>query len=151
MTVIKPGTAVRFPNRDLTQHHVYSFSKPKVFEIELYGGDEPNPIRFDNTGIVALGCNIHDWMLGYVYVTPDAHFGTTDERGRLTLSVEPSAIAAVTLWHPGMKNAEPVVFNSGDLPSAPGGVYELAVEIPAGDPLAFDPDPLQALFEDQTR
>jgi len=33
------GTTVSFPNKDNIRHHVYSFSKVKRFELELYGED----------------------------------------------------------------------------------------------------------------
>ena len=32
VTAVKRGTSIRFPNRDITQHHVYSFSPAKTFE-----------------------------------------------------------------------------------------------------------------------
>jgi plastocyanin len=35
MLPIVVGTQVRFPNRDQIRHHVYSFSRPKRFELTL--------------------------------------------------------------------------------------------------------------------
>ena len=55
--VVPPGTDVAFPNRDNTQHHVYSFSPARTFEIELYAGVPEAPVRFGNTGVVELGCH----------------------------------------------------------------------------------------------
>ena len=68
VSVVQTGTAVAFPNRDPIMHHVYSFSAPKPFEIKLYTGKSPSEIVFDKAGIVTLGCNIHDWMIGYIAV-----------------------------------------------------------------------------------
>ena len=82
--VVPPGTDVAFPNRDNTQHHVYSFSPARTFEIELYAGVPEAPVRFGNTGVVELGCNIHDRMQGFILVTDQRH-GMTDDQGRLTL------------------------------------------------------------------
>src|SRR5664279_833946 len=62
------GTAVTFPNRDTVRHQVYSFSPAKRFELPLYTG-VPQAVVFDKPGVVVLGCNIHDWMVGYVYVS----------------------------------------------------------------------------------
>ena len=60
------GTKVDFLNNDPFRHHVYSFSAAKTFELKLYGGGEVQTVTFDVAGPVALGCNIHDNMLGYV-------------------------------------------------------------------------------------
>ena len=57
---VEVGTPVRFPNRDNTKHHVYSFSAPKKFELPLYSGTPASPVVFDKPGIVVIGCNIHD-------------------------------------------------------------------------------------------
>lgn len=63
--IVPQHQAVDFPNRDTTRHHVYSFSKPKQFNIDLYAGHPKAPIDFDTPGIVELGCNIHDKMQAF--------------------------------------------------------------------------------------
>ena len=97
--VIQQGTRVSFPNSDSVQHHVYSFSPAKTFELKLYSALEAEPLLFDNPGIVELGCNIHDWMLGYIYVTNTPYFGQTDKNGVVTLIV-PEGNYTLSLWHP---------------------------------------------------
>src|ERR1700687_3438464 len=67
--IVAPGTAVQLPNVDTVRHHVYSLSPAKRFELRLYSGMPPQPVVFDTPGIVVLGCNIHDWMAAFVYVT----------------------------------------------------------------------------------
>ena len=81
MTVLQTGTTVTFPNRDPIQHHVYSFSPAKSFEIKLYSGKSPSEILFDKPGVVTLGCNIHDWMIGYMLVVSTPYFAKTDAGG----------------------------------------------------------------------
>jgi plastocyanin len=78
VTVVQTGTKVRFPNRDPVRHQVYSFSAAKPFEIKLYAGTAAPPILFDKAGEVVLGCNIHDDMLGYVYVVDTPWFAKTN-------------------------------------------------------------------------
>jgi plastocyanin len=97
---VRSGTAVSFPNSDNIRHHVYSFSPAKRFELRLYQGTPSAPVQFDNPGVVVLGCNIHDWMVGYVYVTDDPWFSVSDAQGRLTLEQLPAGRYAVSLWHP---------------------------------------------------
>ena len=100
ITVIQAGTTVTFPNRDPILHHVYSFSPAKSFEIKLYKGGSPREVLFDKPGIVTLGCNIHDWMIGYVLVVPTPHFGKTGTDGIVHLHELPAGIYEVHAWHP---------------------------------------------------
>lgn len=58
--IVPQGGEVRFPNEDSVRHQVYSFSPAKTFELKLYGRDQTRTLRFEKTGLVALGCNIHD-------------------------------------------------------------------------------------------
>jgi plastocyanin len=99
VSVVQVGTSVRFPNRDETRHHVYSFSPAKRFEIKLYAGTAAPPIDFDKAGDVVLGCNIHDNMVGYVYVVDSPHFGKTGKDGRLRLDNLPPGDYEVHLRH----------------------------------------------------
>lgn len=99
---IQTNTPVVFPNKDNIRHHLYSFSSPKKFELPLYAGIPANPVIFDKPGIVVLGCNIHDWMLAYVYVTDSPYYGATGKEG--TVDIEGLAVEEyeVQAWHPGL-------------------------------------------------
>lgn len=97
---VKAGTAVEFPNKDKTRHHVYSFSESKVFELKLYAGKPEKPVVFDKPGIVVLGCNIHDHMQAYVYVGTSALLAVTNAQGKAEFSKLPSGVATLKVWHP---------------------------------------------------
>src|SRR6185436_2464426 len=84
--VVRAGSYIKFPNKDNIRHHVYSFSTAKKFELALYSGTPAQPILFDKPGVVKLGCNIHDWMIGYVYVAETPFFGKTAAEGRVDLT-----------------------------------------------------------------
>ena len=96
--LINAGDPVSFPNSDNIRHHVYSFSEPKVFEIKLYADRPEAPVVFDKPGLVVLGCNIHDSMLGYIYVSPTAYAAITAEDGSAALPV-PSTYTGIQVWH----------------------------------------------------
>jgi plastocyanin len=98
--VVRVGTQVAFPNSDTVAHQVYSFSPAKRFQLALYRGHAHPPLLFDKPGLVVLGCNIHDNMLAYIYVTPAPYFGKTDASGRLTLEEMPAGEYQVELWNP---------------------------------------------------
>ena len=104
--VIRVGSTVKFPNKDNIRHHVYSFSPAKKFELPLYSGTPATPILFDKVGVVKLGCNIHDWMLGYLYVTDAPYFGKTAEPGSIELKDLHAGAYRVQVWHPRLDGEE---------------------------------------------
>ena len=97
---VQRGTLVEFPNRDQVRHSIYSFSAPRVFEVELYRGSEVPPILFDRPGVVVLGCNIHDFMLGYVYVLESPWSTVSDEAGHGSIAGLEPATYRVRVRHP---------------------------------------------------
>ena len=104
VTAVRAGSTVEFPNEDPFFHHVYSFSPTKTFEIRLYGEDQRPTVLFEQPGIVALGCNIHDQMQGYVYVSDAASFGVTAADGAFVFENLPPSTYEVVVWHPHMAN-----------------------------------------------
>lgn len=105
LTIVQKGTAVDFPNRDKLKHHVFSFSSTKTFEIKLYSGVPGKPILFDQTGEVALGCNIHDWMVGHILVVDTPWFAKTNNTGDARIQDVPTGKYRLRLWHPRQKTA----------------------------------------------
>ena len=103
---VAKGTTVSFPNKDKIRHHVYSFSKVKRFELELYGGDEEKQVQFDVEGVVALGCNIHDNMLAYIYVAKSNLFATSNDAGTVSISDLKAGNYKAYVWHPRMSDDE---------------------------------------------
>lgn len=131
---IHTGTQVKFPNSDNIRHQVYSFSPAKRFELRLYEGTPSDPLLFDKPGVVVLGCNIHDWMVGYIYVTDEPWFGVTDSNGQLKLDQMPAGHYNATLWHPQIADMQPVSGGEFEVPAA--GLtqrFNLAVEMQADD------------------
>jgi plastocyanin len=106
VTPIYVGSMVRFPNHDNVRHQVYSFSPAKKFELPLYAGAEAPPVLFDKPGVVVMGCNIHDWMIGYVYVSETPFFAKTGPTGTATLHELPPGEYRVRIWHPSMEQTE---------------------------------------------
>lgn len=118
--VVQAGTAVSFPNSDTVRHQVYSFSPAKPFELPLYSGTPPEPVVFDRPGIVVVGCNIHDWMIGWIVVLDTPHHARTDAAGAARLAV-PAGEYLLRAWHPRLA----------------GAPMERRVSVPA-DPISLD-------------
>ena len=100
VTVVQTGTDISFPNSDSVSHHVYSFAQPNAFELPLYKGGTRPLVRFDHAGVVTLGCNIHDSMIGYIVVVETPHFGTTDAQGSVTIADVTPGSYQVQVWSP---------------------------------------------------
>jgi plastocyanin len=106
VSVVEVGTSVSFPNKDDIRHHVYSFSEAKPFELKLYSGRPSHPVVFDRAGVVTLGCNIHDVMLGYVLVVETPWHALTDSTGTARISDLPPGDYVVHAWTPGARQGE---------------------------------------------
>jgi plastocyanin len=98
--VIPVGSTVEFGNLDPYRHHVYSFSPAKKFELKLFGQGETRPVRFDQPGLVSIGCNIHDAMQAFIQVVDTPFARKSDETGRVTLRGVPASVRQVRVYHP---------------------------------------------------
>lgn len=116
--VVAKGTSVAFPNIDSVRHSVYSFSKAARFEIDLYGRDQTRSHNFPIAGTVALGCNIHDQMRGYIRVVDTPFAAKTDQNGLVRLTGMAAGGYQMTIWHPRART--------------PGGELDRPVTIGAG-------------------
>lgn len=102
VTVIRRGGRVVFTNSDVTMHQVYSFSPLKRFEYQVERAQKTAPISFDQAGIVAVGCNIHDQMITYVYVTDNRWTARTGADGRASFANVPPGAYRADAWHPAL-------------------------------------------------
>jgi plastocyanin len=105
--VVPRGGSVVFRNSDDTRHHVYSFSPPKPFELVVLPGETSQPVRFDQNGAVVLGCNIHDQMIAYLYVSDAGLIGQTGKDGSVSLAPVPAGTYVVHVWHPLQRPGRP--------------------------------------------
>jgi plastocyanin len=105
--VVRVGTSVAFPNNDTVSHQVYSFSPAKKFQLPLYKGQLHPPVTFDRSGLVVLGCNIHDQMVGYIYVTDAPIFGKTDAAGTLRVPGLVAGEYRISVWSPFIADQAP--------------------------------------------
>jgi len=120
--VFRPGDRVIFHNSDSTRHHAYSFAPARQFEFVLAPGESSAPLQLDQVGVIAVGCNIHDQMITYFYVT-DAPFvarSTSDGRAHVDL---PAGSFDVRVWHPRQRpgspdNAQTFAAAAGSAPAA---------------------------------
>lgn len=126
--VVQRGSEVAFPNSDSIKHHVYSFSPAKTFELRLYSGTDAAPVAFDQHGTVEMGCNIHDWMLGYVKVVDTPYFAKADRQGSVTLDI-PAGRYQVNLWHPRIQDNEETLVRTLDVTDSSQWTHTLSEDL----------------------
>ncbi len=103
VTTVPLNSSVRFRNSDTFAHHVYSFSKAKAFEHRQPTRGITDPIKLDKPGLIALGCNIHDHMLAYIYVSDTPFYGLSEKDGTVDLKDVPDGRYVMKIWHPRLK------------------------------------------------
>lgn len=108
VTIVPRGGRIVFANSDPTTHQVYSFSPAKQFEIVLPRGGKSSPIPFENAGVAALGCNIHDHMIAYAFVTDSPWTVLTGADGRAVLPGTPAGNYQAKVWHPKFPPGRPL-------------------------------------------
>lgn len=97
---VQTGTKVEFPNFDDDYHNIFSFSRPKRFDLGRYRPDErPVPSQvFDVPGLVTLRCDIHEHMRALVLVLDTPHFVVTDAAGNFRLTGLPEGRYTLKAW-----------------------------------------------------
>ncbi|MFT3866961.1 MAG: carboxypeptidase regulatory-like domain-containing protein [Nibricoccus sp.] len=97
---IQTGTKVEFPNLDDVYHSVFSYSKPKRFDLGRYQpGEKPVPFQvFDRPGLVTVRCDIHEHMRGLILVLDTPHFVLTDPKGEFRLTGLPTGHYVLKAW-----------------------------------------------------
>lgn len=108
VSAVPVNSVVEFPNHDHVKHHVYSFSTPKTFEIRLYKGADSPPVTMDKPGIVTLGCNIHDFMVGYIYILDTPYYGVSNKDGIVNIQNVASGTYTLKAWHPGIQQGREI-------------------------------------------
>ncbi len=115
ISAVQKGSSIKFPNRDSFAHHVYSFSEPAKFQSELYSQQESHEIEVNKPGVIVVGCNIHDWMLAYVYVVDTPYFAQPENKQARFINLEPGSYS-LSYWHPSMQSpvAQNIEIEDGD-------------------------------------
>lgn len=90
MLVVPVGAAVRFPNGDPVFHNVFSYSKPKRFDLGRYRRGESKTVTFDRAGYVKVMCEVHKWMRAAVVVVDNPYYAVVPEDGRFRIDGIPA-------------------------------------------------------------
>lgn len=131
-----------FRNSDPTRHHVYSFSPVTQFEYVIAPRGTSPAVALPKAGVVAVGCNIHDGMISYLYVTDAPWAARTGRAGRAVIDL-PAGAYTVRVWHPRLPPARPDLVQDGVTLGAGGARLAFS--------LALRPDPRLQFDREHTR
>tara|TARA_R110000796_G_scaffold48115_5_gene115538 strand:+ start:1939 stop:2688 length:750 start_codon:yes stop_codon:yes gene_type:complete len=103
ITVVQKGNDVAFVNEDDITHHIFSALGPKRFSFKLRHQQQQQILRFEQTGHVSMGCNVHDWMSGHLLVVDTPFYAVTNLQGIVTFEHLPADDFKLVVWHPQLK------------------------------------------------
>jgi plastocyanin len=126
--IFRPGDKVVFRNSDKTRHHVYSFSPLGTFEFVLVPGQSSPAVALDKSGVIAVGCNIHDRMIAYLYVSDARWIARSGADGVVAFRDLPPGSYSVRAWQPRLRPNKPVTAQSAAL-AAPAATKTLTFSL----------------------
>lgn len=90
LLVVPVGARVAFPNGDNLFHNVFSYSRPKRFDLGRYPRGESKTVTFDKAGYVKVLCEVHKWMRAGVLVVDNPHYAVVETSSRVKLDGVPA-------------------------------------------------------------
>ncbi len=100
VSLLRPGDSIRFHNSDKVLHHVYSFARLNPFDVHVRPGETTAEVLYATAGLAAIGCNVHDDMLTYAFVTDRPFAAKTGSDGRARILDAPEGETRLAIWHP---------------------------------------------------
>lgn len=121
--VVPVGTSVAFPNQDPFFHNVFSYSRPKRFDLGRFPQGESPSVVFDESGYVRVLCEVHQWMRAGILVVESPFYAVVDEDGNFVMEGVPAGrhTLVVTDFDRGTREVEVTV--------PEGGQVEVRVEL----------------------
>lgn len=143
ITVLQREDAIQFVNQDDFTHHIYSLSEGNRFSFKLKAGERQSLSLTEQTAAfeqVAMGCNIHDWMSGYMLILDTPYFARTDENGHTTLPIEMPDNYRLHIWHPTFSSADHTYSRTVTWPDISTVNWQLDEQLSTEQPQANDDD-----------
>ena len=99
LLVVPIGASVEFPNGDPLFHNVFSYSKPKRFDLGRYKRGESKAVVFDKPGYVKVMCDVHKWMRTAIVVVDNPFYAVVSDDGRFRIDGVPPGHHRVVVEH----------------------------------------------------
>jgi len=94
------GSTLDVLNGDALLHGVHGRIGPvTAFNIPMPFQGQKKPQLLARTGIIRVGCDVHEWMSAWIVVVDVPHFAVTDGRGRFEIPGVPPGTYTAIAWH----------------------------------------------------
>ncbi|MBT5817265.1 MAG: hypothetical protein HOJ50_04620 [Proteobacteria bacterium] len=126
ISIVPKGSTILLLNEDSFKHHIYSLSEGNQFDIPLFSRPSQKEVLVNNHGIVKMGCNIHDWMISYIYVN-ESDLVKEVSKSPVTFSGLSAGEYQVRVWNPRFRNTKRII--RYDLTLVDGQPHELTLDL----------------------
>jgi len=122
VAVTQKDQSIAFDNQDNITHHIYSVSGGNRFDFKIKAGHSKSTQQLNHAEEIAMGCNIHDWMSGYVLVVDTPYYSQTNDKGFAIINVDLVGRYTLSVWHPqldvkGYKIEQMITIENNDVDS----------------------------------
>lgn len=104
VVAVRSGEGVKFTNSDIANHNVHGHGLDSKNQFNVFtGGGTSHVHRFraeKGDRPVRIGCDIHPWMRGWVYVFDHPYFAVTSATGEFTLDDLPAGRHVLAVRQP---------------------------------------------------
>ena len=116
VSVIPTGATVTFRNSDGILHNIHTVSQSN----SPFNRAQPKFLKeiketFAKPEVIALRCDVHGWMSGWVIVTDNVYFAVTQSDGAFNLTDVPAGKHNLEIWHEKLgSSAQTVEIKAGE-------------------------------------
>ena len=94
------GQELKIVNGDQTSHNIHPLAKVnRQWNKSQPPGAPPISEKYDKAEFIAVKCNVHPWMRGYIAVLNTSHYDISKGDGVFTLPNLPPGKYTITAWH----------------------------------------------------
>ncbi|MCP3920289.1 MAG: hypothetical protein GY711_32585 [bacterium] len=122
VTIVPAGSTVKFLNSDQVSHNIHTYAAKNDGENQTVAPGGDLMYKLEKAEAVKVACDIHPWMVGWVYVTDGTHWGLSGADGAFELKDVPPGDYRLTIWHEKLGRAKAEVSVGADGSSKPVAV-----------------------------
>jgi plastocyanin len=116
------GAKVTILNSDAAHHNIHAYELIGSARRSMWNVSQPKQrkkvkkkVRLRRGNVVRIECDVHNWMLGWMFVARNPYYAKVTEDGTFTIGDIPPGSYAITAWHPvlGTKKEKITVLANG--------------------------------------
>lgn len=112
--VVPAGSTVAFGNSDQVSHNIHTYAAKNDGTNKTVASGGELLYKVEKAEAVKIACDIHPWMLGWLYVTDATHSAISGTDGAFTIEDVPPGSYNLTIWHEKLGKAKAKVTVAAD-------------------------------------